>query len=69
MLAVMRDRRSKYSMRMQRAGPPWKRSLPVFKLAREKSPKGDTRRRAPMLPHNRPKVRALAVGFGARMDW
>jgi hypothetical protein len=56
-------------MQMQRAGRSWKRFLPVFKLAREKSPKGDTHRRAPLLPHNPPKVRALAVGFGASMDW
>jgi hypothetical protein len=69
MLAVMRYRRSKYSTRMQRAGPQWKRSLPVFTLVREKSPGGRHAPASTLLPHNRPKVRALAVGFGARMDW
>ena len=64
MLAVMRYRRSKYSTRMQRAGPQWKRSLPVLKLAREKSPKGDTHRRAFCCRTTDRKSARLPLGLG-----
>jgi hypothetical protein len=63
-LVLLRYRGSKYSMQMQRAAPPWKSSLPVFKLAREGLPRATRTGEHPCCRTTGRRYARLPLGLG-----